>query len=143
MQHGNEILIVENNTVDGMFIAKTLRDSNNWATIKIFDTCEKALDYLNGAGVLTERVVEIPRLVILDLSHRGMSGFQFLAAVRTNTALRHLPIVVFTDSKAEHDRTLATDLGANGFFAKSVDLDSFLGSIHEIGNTWLKEPVTQ
>ena len=137
----NEIVVVEDNTVDGMFISKTLRDSNKGISLLVLDSCERALDYVTSSGEYAGKEVEIPRLLILDLKQPGMSGFQFLSSVRGNSSIRHFPIVVFSDSTADHDRTLAMNLGANGFFTKSVELDSFLRSIREIAHTWLGEPI--
>lgn len=137
-----EILVIEDNTVDGMFIQKTLQDYYTNLSVHIVDSCEKGLDYLLRKAGTGQRNGSIHSLlIILDLKFHGMSGFEFLKIIRTDQRFKEIPIIVFSDSKTEHDRVMALGLGANGYFTKSINLNTFLQTIREIGAAWISQPV--
>ncbi|HEY3446552.1 MAG TPA: response regulator, partial [Myxococcales bacterium] len=50
----------------------------------------------NGKAGLTRLTEFVPQVVLLDLMMPGMDGFEFLAEVRNQEALRSLPVVVVT-----------------------------------------------
>ena len=51
---------------------------------------------------------------------------EVLAAIKTDPALRAIPVVVLTSSAAEADEKRAYELEANGYVTKPSDLDDFL-----------------
>src|SRR5690606_12632788 len=68
----------------------------------------------NGAEALAAVQAQAPDLVLLDMMMPGMDGFELLAALREQPALRGVPAVFLT---AAHDR----DLLLRAFDAGAVD----------------------
>ena len=49
---------------------------------------------------------------------------------------RHLPIVMLTSSREEHDLIRSYDLGVNAFVVKPVEFTEFHTTIKELGLFW-------
>lgn len=56
--------------------------------------------------------------VILDVMLPGMNGFDVLRAVRADSALAALPVVVLTAKGQARDRKTAQEMGASDFITK-------------------------
>ncbi len=59
-----------------------------------------------------------PDVVILDLSLPTESGFDILAAIRNESDLEKLPVIVFSNRDSDEDKERAASLGAQAFFVK-------------------------
>ncbi len=55
-----------------------------------------------------------------------------LAEVKADPALRAIPVVVLTTSKAEEDILRSYDLHANAYVTKPVDFDRFIEVVRQI-----------
>lgn len=141
MSLSREIMLVEDNAVDMMFIEKALKDSNCADQVHSFTSGESALDFLrsiesrSGLGASP-----LPRLIILDIKLPGMSGFEVIQALRSNAKYRDIAIVVFSGSGSDHEKKMALDLGANSYFEKPFNITVFARSIDEIAKYWLRIP---
>ena len=63
-------------------------------------------------------------IVLLDLMMPVMTGFEVLEAVRSDEALRHIPIIVLTAEKSAELRAL--ELGAADFITKPFDMPEII-----------------
>ncbi len=134
-----EVLIIEDNAVDAMFIEKTLRNSNIADRITTLGDGKAALDFLLAHGSFKNRKPDcIPRLIFLDLKMPRMDGFEFLHQFRSLPKFGDIPVVVFTGSHEENDKKMALDLGADNFYTKPVGLPAFVAIVEEVGRFWLQ-----
>ncbi|MBE7368487.1 putative bifunctional diguanylate cyclase/phosphodiesterase [Ramlibacter pallidus] len=76
------------------------------------DQPENALDMMRKA---------VPGVLLLDLSMPKVSGLEILAAMRDDSALRHVPVIVLTSSTDPQVKLKALALGAMDFLSKPVD----------------------
>jgi CheY-like chemotaxis protein len=60
-----------------------------------------------------------------------------LAEIKSDSNLKHIPVVVLTTSSAEQDIVKSYDLHANCYITKPVDLDQFIRVIRLIEDFWL------
>lgn len=65
--------------------------------------------------------VKKPGLILLDLMMPGMSGFEVLAQIRQEEALRFTPVIVLTAASDPASKLRALELGATEFLSKPVD----------------------
>jgi hypothetical protein len=65
-----------------------------------------------------------------------MSGLEFLREVKSDPALRKIPIVVLTASNHESDRRQAYERGAAGYIVKPIDLERFVKAVSVIERYW-------
>lgn len=93
------------------------------------------IEHLDG---LLESGAPLPGLILLDLNMPRMDGREALAKIKGNPALRHIPIVVLTTSKAEEDVYRTYDLGVNSFISKPISFDGLVSVMTELGRYWLE-----
>lgn len=61
---------------------------------------------------------QIPALIFLDRNMPKMDGMQVLRLLKANFVYRHIPVVIFSNSRAALDKSEAYQLGANFFITK-------------------------
>jgi CheY-like chemotaxis protein len=68
-----------------------------------------------------ERAAEIhPDMILLDIMLPKLDGFQVLAKLRDDPALRNIPVFILSNRGAPNDVQRATSLGARKFFSKGT-----------------------
>ena len=99
---------------------------------------EAALDYLYGRGAYADRIkYPLPNLMLLDLRLPKIDGLEVLKAVKTDEALRPLPVVILTTSDAERDMAMAYEYHANSYVTKPVNFEDFSKLLRDLGFYWL------
>jgi len=61
-----------------------------------------------------------PALVLLDVEMPGMSGFDFLARMRSNKYLKNTPVILFTAHSERRHIVRGLLAGADGYIAKPI-----------------------
>jgi chemotaxis family two-component system response regulator Rcp1 len=134
--HPIHILLVEDNPGDVELTVKALQDGKLKNDISVACDGEEALRYLRRQGQHGQAVR--PDLVLLDLNLPRMDGREVLAAIKADSALREIPVVVLTSSAAERDIVESYKLQANCYVTKPVDLDQFLTVVKTLEQFWLE-----
>ncbi|MGE5415067.1 MAG: response regulator transcription factor [Syntrophomonadaceae bacterium] len=67
---------------------------------------------------LMDALRRAPDLVILDVSMPGMTGWEFCAILRRQSATREVPVLFLTGRAEVKDRITAMQLGGSDFLAK-------------------------
>ena len=75
-----------------------------------------------AAGYLVLR--SPPDLIISDINMPHMDGFEFLAALKADTTLPRIPVILLTSNEDGDDR--GRELGAAGYLTKPVRADKLL-----------------
>jgi CheY-like chemotaxis protein len=127
---GIRILLVEDDPGDVLIMREALEDSKILTDLHVVDNGESALEFLDRRGAYADAAV--PDLILLDLNLPRLDGREVLARVKSDPALRRIPIVVLTTSSAEEDIVRSYDLHANAYVTKPVDLDQFLNVVKQI-----------
>lgn len=74
-----------------------------------------------------------PDVIILDLMLPGKSGFEVLEEIKSDSVLRNIPVVVFSNRDGQDDRQKAQELGAVGFYVKAMtDLSELVETIESL-----------
>jgi CheY-like chemotaxis protein len=133
-----EILFAEDSSDDAMLTIRALKKSGFANKLLHVKDGAEALDFMYCKGAYASRNCNInPKLILLDLKMPKMSGMEVLAKIKTDNALKHIPIVILTSSKEDPDIQKAYDLGANTYIAKPVESENFFNVIKEIGLYWM------
>lgn len=72
---------------------------------------------------------ELPAVILLDIEMPRLDGYEVTRAIRANSRLAHIPIIMITSRTAEKHRQYAFDLGANQYMGKPYNEDELLGEI--------------
>jgi two-component system, chemotaxis family, chemotaxis protein CheY len=67
---------------------------------------------------------QAPDLIISDVNMPHMDGFEFVAAVRADNSLPHIPVIFLTSE--EEGQIRGKELGAVGYVAKPIRADRLL-----------------
>ncbi len=126
-----EILLVEDNPADVRLTQEALREGKVRNNLSIARDGEEALAFLRREG--TPR----PDLILLDLNLPRRDGREVLKEIKSDPALRTIPVVVLTTSEAEADILKSYALHANCYITKPVDLDQFITVVKSIDDFWL------
>ena len=99
----------------------------------ILDDGYEISEYENGMEVLEGLADDIPDLVLLDISLPGMDGTEVLEWVRSQEALRNLPVIALTAHAMSGDREKYLEMGFDDYVTKPiVDEDVLLGAIERL-----------
>ena len=132
-----DILLIEDNPGDVELTKEALLDSgriNNLLNI-IMDG-EEALDYLFKRGLHTSATT--PDIILLDLNLPKVDGREILRAIKQESDLSRIPVIILSSSEAASDIQETYDLHANCFVTKPVNLDEFLRVVQMIEHFWIE-----
>jgi len=128
------VLLVEDNPGDTELTRQSLAASKLSINLVALDDGEKALKYLRKEPPYQK--TERPDLVLLDLNLPKLSGGEVLREIKTDRALKSLPVVVLTSSEEETEVSKCYAEGANCYIVKPVDFNSFMNIVSLIENFW-------
>lgn len=133
------LLLADDDEDDRFLILEGLRESRVLNDVRIVTDGVEVLAYLRREGRWADPA-ESPRpaLVLLDLNMPRMDGRQVLGELKADPALRRIPVVVLTTSRADEDVLRAYDLGANGYVAKPVRFGDLVEVLRGLGHFWLQ-----
>jgi CheY-like chemotaxis protein len=130
-----EILLVEDNESDARLAREAMRGSKIRNGIHHVWDGEEAMEFLHHSGKYKE--APRPDLILLDLNLPRMDGREVLAEIKSDEALKRIPVVILTTSNAEADILRSYDLYANCYITKPVSLTDFINVVSAIQDFWL------
>jgi CheY-like chemotaxis protein len=129
------ILLVEDNPADADLVQEALVEAGMPGELKTVADGVQALLYLRGAAPYAGD--PLPNLVLLDLNLPRVSGFQVLAQMKDDEALRRIPVVILSSSIDNTDIRKAYDLHANCYVSKPTDLAEFFAAMKRLQKFWI------
>jgi CheY-like chemotaxis protein len=130
-----DILLVEDSPADVRLTREALKEAKVLNTLHVVQDGMGALAFLRRQGQYADSPV--PDLILLDLNLPKKDGREVLAEIKQDEALKRIPVVVLTTSRAEEDVVRSYKLHANAYVTKPVDLKQFLHVIRAIEEFWL------
>lgn len=140
-QRAVEILLVEDNPGDIILTREALKDARISNQLQVAKDGEMAIQRLLGEGEF--RGGAKPDLIFLDLNMPKVDGRAVLKEIRRNEALKHIPVVVMTSSKAEADVARTYSLQASSYIVKPLSPEDLLNVIKSLENFWFTITVAQ
>jgi DNA-binding response OmpR family regulator len=113
-----EILLVEDNAGDAVLIRQILAEAPVPVNLHIVRDGEQALTMLSDAHFQ-------PALIILDLNIPRITGSALLEQWKS----QQIPVVVFSSSLNDAERTRILELGAREFIQKPTDIEAFTATV--------------
>ena len=128
------ILYVEDNKDSITFFNRVVNKLGDYH----FKTTE---DGTSALKLLDEEQDFEPEMILLDINLPGMNGFEILQHLRTKTAYKHVPVIMFTSSDDYSDIKKSYEYGANAYLIKPDSLHSLKELLADTFNFWLKHNV--
>ncbi len=133
------ILIADDDEDDRLMAKEALDECRLVNRVDFVEDGVELLAYLRHQGPYADKAkAPRPGLIILDLNMPKMDGREALREIKADPALRRIPIVVMTTSKAEEDIYRSYDLGVNSFITKPVTFDGLVTVMRAIGVYWVE-----
>jgi len=79
------------------------------------------------------------KLILLDYNLPGVSGMQLLDKIRSESSLKHTPVVVFSSSDNPQDIKNAYNHGANAYIVKPIGMANLKDTIQTVCDFWLNK----
>jgi len=130
MKSKKPILLLEDDAVDVMTVKRAIKDINIVNKLYVASNGEEGLD------ILRDEKFERPCIIFLDINMPKMNGIEFLRELRTDEALKHIPVVMMTTSQEEQDKLETFRLGIAGYILKPVDYVKFVEIMKTIDFYW-------
>ncbi len=130
MRNSKPILLVEDDQVDAITTRRALKELNITNDLVHKVDGEDALEYLRDESNAR------PCVILLDLNMPKMNGFEFLEIVKSDNALKKIPVIILTTSDSDESINKGFDLGAAGYILKPVDYGQFVESMRTVDKYW-------
>jgi CheY-like chemotaxis protein len=130
-----DILLVDDSPADAKIFQESLMEVSARVRVYWVGTGEEALEFLHQQGRF--RSIGPVKMVLLDLNMPGLDGIETLRCIKSNPALKRLPVIVFSSSRASQEVDKAYSLGANSFFSKPLSLESYVQKARILVQHWL------
>jgi CheY-like chemotaxis protein len=133
------ILLADDDEEDRMLVGEALDESRLLNDLQCVEDGEELMDYLLRRGKYAPPApAPRPGLILLDLNMPRKDGREALREIKHNPALRQIPIIVLTTSKAEEDLYRTYDLGVNSFITKPVTFEGLVEVMRTINRYWIE-----
>ena len=129
-----EIMLVEDNPGDVLLTREAFADAKISNNIQVANDGEQALELLRAISADESKI--LPDIILLDLNLPRKDGRQVLTEIKEDEALKHIPVVVLSSSKAESDIAETYKLHANSYIVKPIDLSQFMDIVSAIEGFW-------
>lgn len=129
------ILVVEDCQHDVELMLQALGE-HELNRVVIASDGEEALDYLYHRKTFKQRIRGNPAVVLLDLKLPKINGLEVLEKIKSDPALKTMPVVMLSSSNEEQDLLKSYNLGVNAYVVKPVEFEKFVYAIKEVGLFW-------
>jgi CheY-like chemotaxis protein len=135
------IVLVEDHPNDVELTLEVLADIQLANEVVVLTDGEEALDYLYRRGRYQLRDPLHPAVILLDLKLLDLKlpkldGLAVLRTIKSDPAIKPIPVVMLTSSREERDLVESYQLGVNAYVVKPVDFTQFSEAIRQLGCFW-------
>jgi len=133
-----DILLVEDDANDAALTLRALKQRNVGDRVFHVIDGDEALEFIFATNLYGEwDPASAPKLILLDLKLRKVSGLEVLRELKSQDRTRLIPVVVLTSSREEIQNIESYKLGVNSYVIKPSDGGKFTQTIGDIGYYWL------
>jgi two-component system, chemotaxis family, response regulator Rcp1 len=129
-----EILLVEDSPAEIYLLRKGFETGPLPVSLHNIPSVSEALAFLHHDEPY--RQAPRPQLIVTSINLAGQPGFDLIAAVKHDPALRVIPVIVFSTYTEPAIIRKSYALGANSYITKPHELHAFLGAIHTLVEYW-------
>ncbi len=133
-----DILLVEDDASDAALTLRALKQRNLGGRVFHVIDGDEALEFIFGTNFYGDwEPASAPRLILLDLKLRKVSGLDVLRELKSQDRTKVIPVVVLTSSREEIKTVESYKLGVNSYVIKPADGKQYAQVIGDIAYYWL------
>lgn len=125
------ILLVEDNEGDIILTKEALKEG------KLQNNVQLAMDGQEALDILHDRNNPLPDLILLDINLPKLNGLEVLTAIKSDSRLKLIPVIMLSTSGAECDVLNSYFNHASCFITKPVDYNRFMEVVRTIEDFWI------
>lgn len=129
------ILLVDDDEDCRMLVRDAIQECKVANAIHEVRNGREALDFLYRRTPFAD--APRPGLIYLDIEMPGMDGQSVLRAIKSDPALRDIPVVMMTGVSDEDQMAEAARNGANSYTLKPASAEQFIRTVLASTNYWL------
>ncbi len=126
------ILLIEDDEGHRLLIRESLRAAGIINELVELNDGQQALDYLARCEPGGQGSVR-PGLILLDIKLPKLDGFAVLSAIKQNSYLRMIPVLMLTSTDDQAEINRCYELGASSYIVKPVQYDAFQARVKALG----------
>jgi CheY-like chemotaxis protein len=127
------VLIIDNDRDEVMITRMALSKAAPQIEVAAAFSGEAGLAILRGGTPL-------PLLILLDLKMPGLDGIEVLQQIRSDDRLKHLPVIIVTNSTLASDRQKSIEAGASCYLHKAFDIDQHIRDVKAVLDQYYPNP---
>lgn len=132
------VLIADDDQDDCLMIQEAFRECRIANRLQFVHDGEALIDYLKRRPPFNdEQRFPTPGLILLDLNMPLKDGREALMEIKSDAALRAIPVVILTTSSTEEDILRSYGIGVNSFITKPVSFSRLIEVVRTLGHYWL------
>jgi two-component system response regulator len=124
------ILVVDDDNDDQYFLRNAINKVIPNVIIESLYDGSEAIDFLRNCKAF-------PNLIFLDLNMAKVNGKTTMKAIKQNSSLEKVPVIILTTSRNENERDELLKMGASAFYTKPSNAAELVNLITEVKNKWL------
>jgi CheY-like chemotaxis protein len=133
------ILMADDDGDDRRLTCEAFLEGRMTNDLRFVENGEELLDYLRHQGKYAPPAdAPRPSLILLDLNMPRKDGRAVLKDIKSDPALRKIPVVVLTTSKSEEDVRMSYDLGVNSYIVKPVTFEALVDILQTLQKYWFE-----
>jgi CheY-like chemotaxis protein len=125
------VLLVEDNKDHINILRWMIGKVSNSVVLSYAEDGESVMETLAARAMLP-----LPDIILLDLNLPKVSGMELLKFIRSESHLRHIPVIMLSSSNRPEDVHEAYCHGANTFVNKSIFFNDFDTAAYRIIEYW-------
>jgi len=130
------ILLAEDSPQDVEMTITALAAHHLVNEVVVVNDGQEALDFLYRKGKFENRPPGLPVVILLDLKMPKVDGIEVLRVIKSDPALKTIPVVMLTSSNEEHDILRSYLHGTNAYVVKPVGFRQFVEAVKQLGVFW-------
>lgn len=134
----NNILLIEENNNDEIYFRQALMEFSDKLNIFSCHDGGEAINFFRNLEDDSALFFPKPDLVFLDLNLPIIHGFDVLKEIKRRRTSHNIPVIVFTRSSKEEDRSKSYELHASGFIYKSFSYQQVKEQLHKTLAYWME-----
>jgi CheY-like chemotaxis protein len=127
------ILLIEDNPGDVVLFKEATEQSDFNVYIQTLHDGESAIEYFKDETTEEKKNIDI---ICLDLNLPKVDGFEVLEFIKSQNALKHIPVIILSGSESDGDISKSYLKHANSYIVKPDELKKYTEMVTGLFNYW-------
>lgn len=134
-----EILAAEDEETDAFFLEQAFEQLEYKSNLHIVRDGQEVMEYLGRC--VEDGAAPLPHIIFLDINMPRKNGHETLEEIKAHDTFRHIPVIMFSGSKAEDDVKRCYDNNACAYVPKAKSFGEMMEIVSRIEKFWFESVI--